>query len=1422
MNASRAFQPARNQDACATIRGFHYQVDHTILRWLALGPDEHLELECGEDIDIVVSAMAESDDNDFDRRLEQVKLRATKLTLRSSEALEALSNAVGHHLENPLSRLQFCFTTNALVTRERPSPFPGKMFGIELWNQIRVGALPQNQIIPAIELLRQFLVAAARPKKVAATAWSRFIEFFKNQPVGLLAAFIRSFEWSFGQPNAADLSDEVCDKLRDRAATKQEDVNDLYDRLFLFVFRMLAQPAAKRLTLNELESQLSATALTDTDRVFIRRLHSRFDALEGRVDELEETVDGFAENLKRLSAEHGIGNLLVDAAGLVTTDVPLLADALSNRTKTVKELVTFTSRKAWLAINGFSDTGKTHLALLVAKAKGPSCGWIRFHSLMPLDQALATLVESLRRISGFRMDDRTSGTNSYQRICSTFQVNSCLVLDDLPNLNSPSLLAQHLQLLADACRARGVFLISTSHFRLPSGLVHALGEAMLELTVPHFSDEEAAELLLAHGAPRDFLADGKFRFINSLSAGHPLLLTLAGQFLQNRSWLLDNDEFSALMRGDHTQAVADEVLARVAQSLTDSQRELLYRMALAICELEENDAIALAGVEDSIQRPKECIATLLGAWVQRDTNRTLVVSPLVKTLGDENLASKTLLGCHRVLGESITRRPMSPWDAEIAIDHFRRAKEFDKVGSLWMKLLDQFARRKFESSARSVLLFLERRPLPPEMSVELRVSVRAMQLRVMPKYGMSLDAALADLDLLVPMLDPKHGFVAEMVGALAALFLVQHDFTRAARYLSQSLGILRLSESSRDKLRLPRQKGNLDLLWTLIVHIKSLEHIEAWLSAFDSLAAHEQQAVMNSKDAILGCRVLSDRLMTIEMDVPKQQQNWLQVVTRTQWLQEEARQRQWEYLEACSAATVINIYGEFLRVPDIGVNHATAFLTRPNISELASGFVAGMVGKMFAFANRHVDAILWLRRAIVSPDSGLHHDRMMTLLAAAKCMAAEDPLETIRFANQAATIARTSKTISDLEAAKAFGEHALAILGLDPTSESALRAYPAWLEAATRLLGIAERDRDWKELFVLFSHVQNYLTSLAMTGEAPNFTATGEVYAAPSQGMFFLSHPQRADYFREELAPGVMWLLSQYAWRAGDEASATLWQMRAAEETEGQPMTLPSAMILKDRIPGLLCSDSFDTVFDIALRTQLATNAALESIRRGEFSVASIPPIEELVPSLSDEGRRQAEQFALIVGAIPALIRLGTVATSDRTRALTLAAEASSLCNQTAMSAGDPALWQCAAAIFDAVAKEAKSKECLQLANSFADSECLEIRYLGYMATAIQGNAEMAFRAHLVSMQQLLIWIPPDSAAHSKILLPYLEQFWKHALERSRFHFRSPSEIEASLSTAFSAEPAVRAVEILKALLPAFNVADMNVSIQWLNSQPHP
>ena len=47
------FKEIKDRDAWSTIRGYVYQVNHTIAKWLELREDEKLELEKGEDYDLV-------------------------------------------------------------------------------------------------------------------------------------------------------------------------------------------------------------------------------------------------------------------------------------------------------------------------------------------------------------------------------------------------------------------------------------------------------------------------------------------------------------------------------------------------------------------------------------------------------------------------------------------------------------------------------------------------------------------------------------------------------------------------------------------------------------------------------------------------------------------------------------------------------------------------------------------------------------------------------------------------------------------------------------------------------------------------------------------------------------------------------------------------------------------------------------------------------------------------------------------------------------------------------------------------------------------------------------------------------------------------------------------------------------------------
>jgi hypothetical protein len=87
----------------------------SILRWLTLGEGEILELECGEDIDIIQDEIAKG----RFRILEQIKVSGNKLTLNSPGPKASLVNFRKHLLANPTQRLAFRFVTTAEITVER-------------------------------------------------------------------------------------------------------------------------------------------------------------------------------------------------------------------------------------------------------------------------------------------------------------------------------------------------------------------------------------------------------------------------------------------------------------------------------------------------------------------------------------------------------------------------------------------------------------------------------------------------------------------------------------------------------------------------------------------------------------------------------------------------------------------------------------------------------------------------------------------------------------------------------------------------------------------------------------------------------------------------------------------------------------------------------------------------------------------------------------------------------------------------------------------------------------------------------------------------------------------------------------------------------------------------------------------------------
>ena len=351
----------RNRDASAAIAGYVYQVQLTILRWLDLPATDLLELEAGEDIDQVGSAIVDGRPEDL-RTLEQVKLSTAPLTLRSATALEALANAAELLESNPELRLQFRFTTTARVSTERPSPYPGrnKKPAIELWNSLR-----SSRVSPHAEATITSLAAAwKRPSKVAAKTWSALERCVGPTGDGALT-LAALFEWSTGAQGPADLRTKILQRLgQDHGLTTERDQVDAYHRIFHKVFAVLATPGRKQLNRDLLLGQLADPSTPSHENKSFQRIVRLLESQERALESLSHDILTLGAQQVQLL---GPGSQIASAAEYLNADLrlstapPPLSPLSVNRSGTASTVLSRSGAAIWVGLFGTSGSGKTQL-----------------------------------------------------------------------------------------------------------------------------------------------------------------------------------------------------------------------------------------------------------------------------------------------------------------------------------------------------------------------------------------------------------------------------------------------------------------------------------------------------------------------------------------------------------------------------------------------------------------------------------------------------------------------------------------------------------------------------------------------------------------------------------------------------------------------------------------------------------------------------------------------------------------------------------------------------------------------------------------------------------------------------------------------------------------------------------------------------
>jgi hypothetical protein len=642
------------RDASPTIAGFVFQVNLTLLRWIELADNEHLELERGEDIDTVKENSGGLSAQE--RLLEQIKTRSTRsVTLRSEEALEALANFCYHRTSNPQWSLEFRYVTTAASGMEQG--WDRTDSGIETWAAIQRGQYDDKNRAEAIAALRTFLRTCTRPEKASPDAWHALEQILTSRDEGQLSEIILAFEWGVGSGDYAQIEKQIVAGLA-HSMTSEEPV-ETYEHLFAFAFRLLCQSGQKLLTKNQLQTELQTPSVTKADRAIAELVRRELQQMAVRVGAMEtvmahqaEEVAALQQTVQRVSKALGFDAAFALTAVSLSTELPDLVIPGAPREALIDQLLTRAQSDGLVAIVAEPGSGKTQAILLAARKTQRQVHWLNLPR-QATEAQTCILLDALVRLVGRQPDDLPL-QQRYDLAAEQFR-GTLVVIEDLPRLLPGGPLATRIERLAHNLRTVDALLLLSSYYPLAATTEQSLGRVQFDL--PRFTATDVVEMLTAADAPEHLRADSICQLLVAVTEGLPTLVMAAVRYLASRSWNFTAREIEGLFAGEFASAHRHDAKSLLQVTVPDpEERELLIRMSLAIGPFTREDVAAVARVPNAIRLAGEKIDRATGVWLQRVGNQRYLRSPLMSPMLADSLDLATRNGVHFALALRILRR----------------------------------------------------------------------------------------------------------------------------------------------------------------------------------------------------------------------------------------------------------------------------------------------------------------------------------------------------------------------------------------------------------------------------------------------------------------------------------------------------------------------------------------------------------------------------------------------------------------------------------------------------------------------------------------------------------------------------------------------------------------------------------------------
>jgi hypothetical protein len=1382
------FIPGRAQDAAPTIRGFRYQIQLTVLRWLDLCAGEILVLECGEDIDRIICAK----DRDLAlRELEQVKARERAVTLRSPDVVAALANYAGHLKSNPGAAIRFRFTTTAEPGWERQSPLGKRSRGIEVWRSLQCQPSWNDEQKRISERLASLLRELRCPKDYPPNSWGAFTDILNGQGVVSFATYVASFEWSCGSIPPDDLDRLLLERLSALPGDQgPEDPSrqQRLDQLTNGVLKLLSESGAKSLSVELRDETLARPTLSEHDRARLSLLERRAKTNDEAVAELKTRLGQSLPMLfGHVAAEVGAVELSV-----VLPDIPPLAARLARRKETVEDLGRLLRAGVWLHLHGDFGRGKSHLGLLLAEGRGGVALGVSMRGLSAgaAEAGLAGLLgasDLVRRLLG--------------------NANGVVVLDDLPDFDSQSRFGMLLSGFVGLLLSLGRAVISTGRRALPQELVARAGSSLAIMATPSFSEGEARELFDVHGVNASLLTGNRVSTLNAACGGHPMLLTALARHLAARGQDADRALMDVLIASSHRTEIDLEMSRSVLATVeAPACQQLLYRLASVPVPLAESEIRLIASADPALPAPAGCIARLDGLWLRRLAGDRYEVSPLAKPLRKELSESVTRSVHIQAAAAIFRRRVVTPSEFMAAVSSLVMAGKTESAAVHLLRGCALWPRKAEGYSSLGVLIFF-----PPEHSHGLpaatELPLRAAQAVTAVAEGRRPDPYLTRLKEATRKPTPDTALGAVMAGSMimTAFPMVPMAIAVLGAELIERFWSFPGLPSEMTEASSSYAEGTHILLTTACV--RTWNDLDALLALLASLPEERRLAVMSNGEYRAGTQVTVWKpLWDADGEVVPGSK------ARLERIEKEAKRLGLVLIEAYAVAGQMVVLGEHEQNIDAMREKAAAAQERFASASDALAVIDVTLGNQLYLARRAKEGLPWLARGlsnrshIVSLERG---NRLVDALSAAW----ESDQDPSAYADELSGMLRDDEFIVSDVVCQMHAQIGI----LRWRQERRAEAFGHFEAAVTTFLALKDEMRT-RQMGVGLGHALMYYITVLETGSPPDRVASGGTYIEPEPRMFSGNKEGMASLWRARQGSSMLlWMVGRLAACLGMSAVAATWIDRAMEAALAQKN--PTLLILlTPRAASIAVKNTAwpELVEAVQIHGRARARADRETDQIGLLGDAMA--FEPFEPPTDGKDQEHAETLSLLLIVHALACGLAERIVEGRIEALgALADRMDELAAQTQLEQA----WKSLGTVMRIASAESMSdsqyREALAKA-PYPSSETIRFLAHGLLSLRIDAELRQAAASQVGSLHRLVTTrmrfdLSPDEYARAVC------QFWERAFQEARFRFGTPTEFARVLEDTAGVGVLARSKAILRGALQSLSVRmDDEVGV-WVRTE---